>query len=335
MQHAMQLFTASGLAAALALPVDLLLRLLVEIRDAYHCNPFHNFRHALMVAHKAWLVVGKSALGKLLSRSEVLALLLAAFAHDAGHLGRSNAFECAAGSPLALQYNDKSPLENLHCATLFQLLARHDVLAFCPREQRASLRRLIIDAVLATDLAHHDALLAELEAMPPLLPPGSAAAAPGCAAAPGGGEVDGSGAALEPRQRTLLMQVVLHAADLYTPTLPWAASLGWVRALGEEFKQQVELERAHGLPESTFLIATDSRAQARAEIFFVGRFVAPLWKAMSAVLPQLKPCEAMLEANMALWRLLADGTPLDELDTSRQIAVSTAWEEQPILGFGV
>lgn len=231
-----------------------------------------------------------------------------------------------------MRYNDKSPLENLHCATLFRLLAKHDVLAFCPREQRAQQRRLIIDAISATDLAHHDALLAQLEAMPPLRPLEDEAADKAAGGLSGAAPPVRS---LAPQQRTLLVQAVLHAADLYTPTLPWASSLGWVRALGEEFRAQVELERAHGLPESSFLLAPDMRAQARSELFFVGRFVAPLWREMARLMPQLKPCEAMLLDNTALWQQLADGTPLEELETSQQLALCRAWEEQPLLGFGV
>ena len=45
-----------------------------------------------------------------------LALLLAALGHDAGHRGRTNAFEVATLSDLALRYNDASVLENHHAA---------------------------------------------------------------------------------------------------------------------------------------------------------------------------------------------------------------------------
>ena len=62
---------------------------------------------------------------------------------------------------------------------------------------------------------------------------------------------------------------------------------------------------------------------------------APLWAAMARLVPQLKPCEAMLLDNTALWQQLADGKPLEELETSQQLALCRAWEEQPLLGFGV
>ena len=50
--HALRLFHVSGVAEAFALPADALLGAVLELRDAYMPNPFHNWRHAIMVMHK-------------------------------------------------------------------------------------------------------------------------------------------------------------------------------------------------------------------------------------------------------------------------------------------
>jgi 3',5'-cyclic-nucleotide phosphodiesterase len=81
--------------------------------------------------HKAFLLATKTDLCRVMSHLDVLALLLAAVGHDAGHLGRSNAFEIASESPLALLYNNASPLENLHAATLLRIATRHGLFASC------------------------------------------------------------------------------------------------------------------------------------------------------------------------------------------------------------
>lgn len=52
-------------------------------------------------------------MGKL-SPSEKFALFLAAAIHDYDHPGLSNSFLVTTRSPLALMYNDLSPLENHH-----------------------------------------------------------------------------------------------------------------------------------------------------------------------------------------------------------------------------
>jgi 3'5'-cyclic nucleotide phosphodiesterase len=51
-----------------------------------------------------------------------LSLILACAGHDVDHPGHNNLFESKNKSILATIYNDKSILENHHCATLFKLL---------------------------------------------------------------------------------------------------------------------------------------------------------------------------------------------------------------------
>ena len=72
-------------------------------------------------------------------------------------------------------------------------------------------------------MAHHNALHDSLRALPP---PCATEAADALAT-----------------RRTCLLKCALHAADLHVPTLPWASSVGWVRALGNEFKSMVEQAR--------------------------------------------------------------------------------------------
>ncbi|CAE7803569.1 pde-4, partial [Symbiodinium sp. CCMP2456] len=62
-----------------------------------------------------------------------------------------------AGHDLALTYNDRSVLENMHSATCFHLMKGFgcDVLASASREKRAQYREHIVGLILATDMATH------------------------------------------------------------------------------------------------------------------------------------------------------------------------------------
>ena len=67
--------------------------------------------------------------------SKLLACYLAAIVHDYEHRGVNNDFLIKTSDPLALLYNDVSPMENHHVASAF-LLMREEPYAFFPRASK-------------------------------------------------------------------------------------------------------------------------------------------------------------------------------------------------------
>lgn len=65
---------------------------------------------------------------------------LSAICHDLDHKGLNNDFLIKTSSPLAIQYNDLSPLENHHLAQSFRLLNRDDcgLLSHLSKERQVS-----------------------------------------------------------------------------------------------------------------------------------------------------------------------------------------------------
>merc|ERR1740122_168065 len=93
---------------------------------------------------------------------DLLVVLLAAAVHDVGHPAVNNDFLVKTRDPLAMRYNDRSPLENYHAAFAFELMQEKgvDLLEITmPNPGAAALRSRIIDMVLATDMAHHKSLI--------------------------------------------------------------------------------------------------------------------------------------------------------------------------------
>lgn len=64
-------------------------------------------------------------------------------------------------------YNDESVLENHHLAVAFKLLQNEgcDIFVNCTKKQRQTLRKMVIDMVLSTDMSKHMSLLADLKTM--------------------------------------------------------------------------------------------------------------------------------------------------------------------------
>ncbi|KAF5832352.1 hypothetical protein DUNSADRAFT_11762 [Dunaliella salina] len=85
----------------------------------------------------------------------VLAAYLAAIVHDHEHEGVTNAFHITTGSTLAMCYNDVSPLENHHLSSSFNIIREYDFIPAMSKAEFASLRKVIVDLVLSTDMAKH------------------------------------------------------------------------------------------------------------------------------------------------------------------------------------
>ncbi|GAX78429.1 hypothetical protein CEUSTIGMA_g5870.t1 [Chlamydomonas eustigma] len=86
---------------------------------------------------------------------------VAAIVHDFEHRGVNNDYLIRTGDPLAIRYNDISPMENHHLAAAFQLLNENQY-AFIPTTHgklKKALRKDVIDLVLATDMKQHFALV--------------------------------------------------------------------------------------------------------------------------------------------------------------------------------
>ena len=139
---------------------------------------YHNFRHVIDVMQAIFyflLQLGtlpaystsspdasrrnhKSPIAALLTPFDALTLLITAIGHDVGHPGVNNAFLVSLNAPLAQLYNDKSVLEAFHCAAYSQILRRYWKVAF----EDTSMRALMIDSILATDMGRHFQYMKEL-----------------------------------------------------------------------------------------------------------------------------------------------------------------------------
>ncbi|CAH0381881.1 unnamed protein product [Bemisia tabaci] len=164
---------------------------------------------------------------------EICAALFAATIHDVDHPGLTNQFLINSSSELALMYNDESVLENHHLAVAFKLLQNEgcDIFLNLSKKQKQTLRKMVIDMVLSTDMSKHMSLLADLKTMVETK------------------KVAGSGVLLLDNytDRIQVLENLVHCADLSNPTKPLPLYRRWVDLLMEEFFQQGDKEREQNL----------------------------------------------------------------------------------------
>ena len=106
-----------------------------------------------------------------------------------------------------------------------------DILSSLSKKQRQSVRKMVIDMVLATDMSKHMSLLADLKTMVETK------------------KVAGSGVLLLDNytDRIQVLQNMVHCSDLSNPTKPLDAYKLWVDRIMEEFFQQGDKEREKGM----------------------------------------------------------------------------------------
>lgn len=150
------------------IPAKTFVTFMMTLEDHYvKDNPFHNSLHAADVTQSTHVLLNTPALESVFTPLEITAALFAACIHDVDHPGLTNQFLINSSSELALMYNDESVLENHHLAVAFKLLQNEGCDIFCnlSKKQRQTLRKMVIDMVLSTDMSKHMSLLADLKTM--------------------------------------------------------------------------------------------------------------------------------------------------------------------------
>lgn len=254
----------------------------------YKDNPFHNFCHAVSVTHIAALFI-RDIEPDTLSSLQQFGLLLSALVHDVNHPGHTNGFEILLRTELALKYNNESILEKHHAAVAFLLMrpAHSDVLLHFSDSDRRELRSLMVNCILATDMARHSELV-------------SAAS-------------DRVGRASESSESSsedqiLSCKLLLHAADVSNPIRPFKLAALWSRRICQEMNEQAAAEAELGFPVQPHMVVKSDVALAKNELFFATRFILPLWHNMSLLFPQLGAVKDQLISNIGSWEELAKET---------------------------
>lgn len=137
---------------------DKYLQYFEKIEQGYQASPYHNKFHGADVAATMYRLAFNSQIWRWIKPLERIALVTAAAVHDTDHPGVNNTFLINTEDPIAVRYNDKSPLESHHVATAFALLkSRSDchMLQHLPQEDYFEFRRTVVELVLVTDLSCH------------------------------------------------------------------------------------------------------------------------------------------------------------------------------------
>ncbi|XP_072757920.1 3',5'-cyclic-AMP phosphodiesterase isoform X6 [Anoplolepis gracilipes] len=313
-------FQSRDLLKSLAIPPKTFVTFMMTLEDHYvKDNPFHNSLHAADVTQSTHTLLNTPALESVFTPLEITAALFAASIHDVDHPGLTNQFLINSSSELALMYNDESVLENHHLAVAFKLLQNEgcDIFVNMTKKQRQTLRKMVIDMVLSTDMSKHMSLLADLKTMVETK------------------KVAGSGVLLLDNytDRIQVLENLVHCADLSNPTKPLPLYRRWVSLLMEEFFLQGDREREQNMDISP-MCDRHSATIEKSQVGFIDYIVHPLWETWADLVhPDAQEILDTLEENRDWYQSMIPPSPPS--DESQQPATNESQQQQDRIHFQV
>ncbi|XP_038856651.1 cAMP-specific 3',5'-cyclic phosphodiesterase 4D-like isoform X1 [Salvelinus namaycush] len=295
------IFQERDLLKTFKIPLDTFITYLMTLEDHYHGDvAYHNNIHAADVTQSTHVLLSTPALEAVFTDLEILAAIFASAIHDVDHPGVSNQFLINTNSELALMYNDSSVLENHHLAVGFKLLQEEncDIFQNLSKKQRQSLRKMVIDIVLATDMSKHMNLLADLKTMVETK------------------KVTSSGVLLLDNysDRIQVLQNMVHCADLSNPTKPLQLYRQWTDRIMEEFFTQGDRERERGMEISPMCDKHNASVQ-KSQVGFIDYIVHPLWETWADLVhPDAQDILDTLEDNREWYQSTIPQSPSPTLD---------------------
>ncbi|KFP11542.1 cAMP-specific 3',5'-cyclic phosphodiesterase 4D, partial [Egretta garzetta] len=290
------IFQERDLMKTFRIPVNTFITYMLTLEDHYHADvAYHNNIHAADVAQSTHVLLSTPALEAVFTDLEIMAAIFASAIHDVDHPGVSNQFLINTNSELALMYNDASVLENHHLAVGFKLLQEEncDIFQNLSKKQRQSLRKMVIDMVLATDMSKHMNLLADLKTMVETK------------------KVTSLGVLLLDNysDRIQVLQNMVHCADLSNPTKPLELYRQWTDRIMVEFFRQGDREREKGM-EISPMCDKHTASVEKSQLGFIDFIAHPLWETWADLVhPDAQEILDTLEDNREWYQSMIPRSP--------------------------
>jgi hypothetical protein len=219
-----------------------------------------------------------------LSSLDILSVVIAALGHDVGHMALTNRYLVNSRDPLAIQYNDNSVLENMHCAMTYSIMTKPgcDILGSLAPNDWLSVRKTIIEMILETDMSKHFEILAKFKTRAVVL----------------------SDLNLNIEQdKSHVLAMGLKCADISHSAKDTDLHVKWSKLVNEEFFAQGDLEKLKHQPVSMYCDRNNTD-MPKSQIGFIKNICLPLFEIWCAYLGSEMMNNvplAQIRKNIAYW----------------------------------
>ena len=228
---------------------------------------------------------------------DLLGIVISALGHDLGHPGLNNNYLINSSNDLAITYNDASVLENYHTSYLFKILRKEEnnILEKLSVQNYKTIRKRMISQILATDMANHGETISLIKTkIKAWQDEGTSRFV----------LISGNESSKFSEQQ-ILLNYLIHMADLGHNCKKFDISLIWVQNLCEEFWQQGDKEKAKGLPIS-FMCDRNNTDVPASQVGFLRGFIVSSFDCLVSMFPKLKYTIENAEKNIEQWKKIQD-----------------------------
>ncbi|XP_039954995.1 high affinity cAMP-specific and IBMX-insensitive 3',5'-cyclic phosphodiesterase 8 isoform X3 [Bactrocera tryoni] len=284
----MEMFRRFNVFATLNIDENVCKSWLAVIEANYHANnSYHNSTHAADVMQATGCFLTQLAAKDMgMDRTDEAIALIAAAAHDVDHPGRSSAFLCNSRNTLALLYNDLCVLESHHASITFRLTLSDDkvnIFKNLDTESYKSVRSVVIDMILATEMTRHFEHLAKFVSIF------------------GSDEEPKDIVQSEEESSILIRRMMIKVADVSNPSRQPSYCIEWARRIAEEYFTQTDEEKAKTLPIVMPMFDRNTCSIPKSQIGFIEYIIQDMMHAWDSFIdmPQLV---TYMQINYSQWK---------------------------------
>jgi hypothetical protein len=219
-----------------------------------------------------------------LTSIELVSAIVAALGHDVAHPAFTNKFLIADRDELALLYNDRSVLENMHISKIYSILQKEPCNIFSNLSENdwQVCRKIIIEMILETDMSRHFESLGKFRTRSSSI-----------------GDID-----LEkPEDKLFVMSMAIKCGDIGHSAKITELHEKWTFLVCDEFFHQGDVEKERNMSVSIYC-DRETTDIPRSQAGFLKNICLPLYEAWSSYLKSEaihKNCCDQLKANLKSW----------------------------------
>ena len=282
-----------GLVDKKIISVKRLESFLKTVSDSYkETTLYHNSIHGADVSQSLLVFCLNSNFEEICETTvlDLLGMILSSLGHDLGHPGLNNGYQINASTDLGLTYNDISCLENFHSAFLFKIIRKEEnnILEKFSIQNYKTIRKRMISQILATDMAFHGEICSKIKTKIKTRQSQDRFIF-----------LSGNDKTKFDEQQ-LLLNFLVHMADLGHNCKKFEISFSWVKLLCEEFWNQGDKEKEKGLPIS-FMCDRNNVDIPTSQIGFIKGFIIPSFDSLVEMFPKLQFTTENAEENAKQW----------------------------------